>query len=123
MTARLKVLVCMQAAAAMEALFMEISTWALAMPSYSSPLCGIATTMLTLLHDRCDSAFRSLLQQQPHLLALLDRQSVVDALESEPGLRCATALSFVEAVCSTSARAASCVLRLCFIELCVWFRL
>jgi hypothetical protein len=77
----------LQAAHAMEALFLEISTWALAMPSYSSPLCGIATTVLTLLHDRCDSAFRSLLQQQAHLATLLDKSSVVSALESEPGLR------------------------------------
>jgi hypothetical protein len=71
----------------MEALFQEISTWALAMPSYASSLCGIASTVLTLLHDRCDTLFLTLLQQQPHLLMLLDKSSVVDALEAEPGLR------------------------------------
>ena len=71
----------------MEALFVEISTWALAMPSYSSPLCGIATTVLTLLHDRCDGAARALLQQAAPVQALLDRSTVVESLESEPGLR------------------------------------
>jgi hypothetical protein len=76
-----------QAAHGIESLVLELSTWALSMPSYADPLCGIAATILTLFLDRCDAAFRSLLQQQPHLAALLDKSDVVDALEREPGLR------------------------------------
>jgi hypothetical protein len=77
----------MQAAHGIDSVVLELSTWALSMPSYADPLCGIAATILTLFLDRCEAAFRSLLQQQPHLAALLEKSAVVDALESEPGLR------------------------------------